>query len=153
MPRAPWQITREMFLSEEEVGRLVGHLAAEVRRAAPDDLAPRVDELIMHSLLFSGLRNSEFCRLTLADTVIGTGERLFPVRGTPREDRSVYVPRDLSRMVQRYAAEVRPHCLASGQSPRNMSLPLVLNERGRPYERTGLYRRVVRVLAAAGLGA
>ena len=31
-------------------------------------------------------------------------------------------------------------------------IPLVLNERGKPYERTGLYRRVVRILTEAGLG-
>jgi len=153
MPREPWQITREMFLSEGEVDLLLPHLAAAVRRAPADDFAPRVDELIVHSLLFSGLRNSEFCRLTLADTVIGTGESVFLVRGTPREDRTVFVPRELSRMVRRYISEVRPRCLVAGQSPKDVSLPLVANERGRAYERTGLYRRVVRVLGEAGLGA
>lgn len=152
MTREPWQITREMFLAEEEVDVLVGHLAARVREA-PGEIAPRVDELIVLSLLFSGLRNSEFCRLTLADTVIGTGESAFLVRGTPREDRTVFVPRELSRLVRRFVAEVRPQCLVAGQSPQDLDLPLVLNERGRPYERTGLYRRVVKVLTEAGLGA
>jgi len=75
------------------------------------------------------------------------------VRGTPREDRTVFVPRELSRIVRRYVSEIRPRCLGAGQSPKDMSLPLVVNERGRPYERTGLYRRVVRVLGEAGLGA
>src|SRR5579872_455670 len=152
MKREPWQITREMFLTEEEVDVLVGHLAARVREA-PGEVAPRVDELIVHSLLFSGLRNSEFCRLTLADTIVGTGESVFLVRGTPREDRTVFVSSERGRMLGRYVAEVRPQCLPAGQSPKALDLPLVLNERGLPYERTGLYRRVVRVLADAGLGA
>src|SRR5262245_13362632 len=53
MPREPWQITREMFLSEGEVDLLLAHLAAAVRRAPADDVAHRVDELMIHSLLFS----------------------------------------------------------------------------------------------------
>lgn len=152
MTREPWQITREMFLSEEEVDRLLAHLAARCRDAPEGDVPSRVDEILIHSLLFSGLRNSELCRLTLADTVVGTGQSLFLVRGTPREDRSVFVPHHLSELARRYVREVRPHLLPGGQSPKDLGLPLILNERGKPYERTGLYRRVVRILTEAGLG-
>src|SRR5262245_48631714 len=153
MIRLPWQITRQMFLSEGEVDALLAHLARTVRRAGPDDVVPRVDEIIVRALLFSGLRNSEFCGLTLAHTVIGTGASLFQVRGTPREDRDVFVPRELSDLIRQYVRKTRPRCLSEGASPRDLSLPLVLNERGRPYERTGLYRRVVRILTQAGLKA
>ncbi len=150
MVRLPWQITRKMFLSEDDVDSLLAHLSAKVRRAQPGDIAPRIDELIIRSLLFSGLRNSEFCGLTLANTCIGTGQSLFQVRGTPREDRDVFVPGELSDLIRRFVKEIRPQCLAEGVSPRDLSLPLVLNDRGRPYERTGLYRRVVRILTEAG---
>jgi site-specific recombinase XerD len=88
---------------------------------------------------------------TLANTVIGAGESLFLVRGTPREDRDVYVPGELTDLIRRFVKEIRPQCLAAGVSPRDFSQPLVVNERGRPYERTGLYRRVVRILTEAGL--
>lgn len=151
MTREPWQITREMFLSEDEVDRLLAHLAVRCRGVPEGDIASRVDELLIHSLLFSGLRNSELCRLTLADTVVGTGRSLFLVRGTPREDRSVFVPHNLSELVRRYVREVRPRLLPEGRSPKDLGLPLILNERGKPYERTGLYRRVVRILTEAGL--
>ncbi|MGE5192242.1 MAG: tyrosine-type recombinase/integrase [Deltaproteobacteria bacterium] len=151
MVRLPWQITRKMFLSEDDVESLLAHLSEKVRRAEPGDIAPRVDELIIRSLLFSGLRNSEFCGLVLANTCIGTGQSLFQVRGTPREDRDVFVPGELSDQIRRFVEEIRPQCLPEGVSPRDLSLPLVLNERGRPYERTGLYRRVVRILTEAGL--
>jgi site-specific recombinase XerD len=150
MVRLPWQITRKMFLSEEDVDALLAHLSATVRRAAPGDIAPRIDELMIRSLLFSGLRNSEFCGLTLANTCIGTGRSLFRVRGTPREDRDVFVPGELSDLIRRFVKEIRPQCLPEGISPRDLSQPLVLNDRGRPYERTGLYRRVVRILIEAG---
>lgn len=148
----PWQITREMFLSESEVEPVLARVAARVREAGPDAVTPAVDEIIIHSLLFSGLRNSEFCRLTLADTVIGSNQSMFLVRGTPREDRDVYIPAALGNLITRYLSKTRPACLPPGASPKDLSLPLIYNERGKPYERTGLYRRVVRVLTEAGLG-
>ncbi len=151
MIRLPWQITRQMFLSEDEIDSLLAHLSRAVHRAEPGDVAPCVDEVILRSLLFSGLRNSEFCGLALANTVVGTGRSTFQVRGTPREDRDVFVPTDLSDLIRRFAKEVRPQTLTEGVSPRDLALPLVLNERGRPYERTGLYRRVVRILTEAEL--
>jgi integrase/recombinase XerD len=147
----PWRITRAMFLEEHEVASLLARLAERAADAGPDDQGPRVDELIVQSLLFSGLRNSEFCQLKLADTVVGTGKSQFLVRGTPREDRTVYVPQAVSDLVRRFVSEIRPRCLPEGASPRDLALPLVLNERGKPYERTGLYRRVVRILSEAGL--
>jgi len=150
MVRLPWQITRKMFLSEDDVDRLLAHLSENVHRAEPGDIGPRVDELVIRALLFSGLRNSEFCGLTLANTCIGSGQSHFQVRGTPREDRDVFVPRELSDLIRRFVKEIRPQCLPEGTSPRDLSLPLVLNDRGRPYERTGLYRRVVRILTEAG---
>ena len=152
MTREPWQITREMFLSEDEVELLLKRIQDRVRKADVDRIGPRVDEMIIRSLLFSGLRNSEFCHLALADAAIGAGESKFLVRGTPREDRTVFIPRSLGDLVGQYVSETRPGCLAPGASARDRSLPLVVNERGKPYERTGLYRRVVRILTEAGLG-
>lgn len=141
-----------MFLSEDEVALLLTRIRTRVRQAGLDRITPRVDELVIHSLLFSGLRNSEYCRLTLANVVIKDGESKFLVCGTPREDRTVFIPRALSELVGQYVSETRPSCLPPGASPRDRALPLVFNERGKPYERTGLYRRVVRILTEAGLG-
>jgi integrase len=131
---------------------LLAGIASRVQRAVPDIIVPRVDEIIICSLLFSGLRNSEFCRLTLADLAIGSGQSKILVRGTPREDRTVFIPRSLGNLVGRYVSETRPGCMPEGASPRDPTLPLVFNERRKPYERTGLYRRVVRILTDAGLG-
>lgn len=148
MATAPWEVTREMFLSEAEVDRLTRHLAD--RAADPDDVAAQVDRLVIAGLLYSGLRNSEFCGLRVADTIVGTGESVFVVHGTPRQDRTVHVPRHVSELVRKYVQHIRP-CLTTHKT-RDRSQPLILNERGRAYERTGLYRRVVKILTAAGLG-
>ena len=153
MPRNAWQITREMFLATREVHTLLKTFEQRVRdeAAEPRQASARTDELIIKCLLFSGLRNSEFCRLQVGDTIVGVRRSVFAVRGTPREDRTVYVPRSLSRLVQDYVALVRPGLVPVGVRPKDRQQPLLLNERGRPYERTALYRRVVRVLSEAGL--
>jgi integrase/recombinase XerD len=148
----PWRITRKMFLSDSEVGALLTRLAERVAQAPAADAGSILDQLIIHSLLFSGLRNSEFCQLKLADTILGRGESVFEVRGTPREERTVYVPQALSEMVRHYARHVRPQLLKSASPADNLSGPLIVNDRGRPYERTGLYRRVVRILTDIGFG-
>ncbi|MBX3441265.1 MAG: site-specific integrase [Planctomyces sp.] len=151
MSKTPWTLTRDMFLSEGEAGRLLGHLARRVRDAAPNArLVASVDRLIVESLLLSGLRNSEFCALRLADTILGRQQSVFAVAGTPREDRTVLVPAALSRRLVEYVRDVRPGLLPPAIDPRDLTQPLIFNERRQPYERTGLYRRVVRILTDAG---
>lgn len=151
--REPWKVTREMFLSVDEVYRLLMHVERQVDDAEEGGRpAFATDRVIIESLLFSGLRSSEFCRLTLADVDLSRQGPSFAVRGTPREDRVVFLPRRLGTLLKGFVAEVRPELLPAGASRRDRSLPLVPNERGRAYERTGLYRRVVRILTEAGLG-
>lgn len=144
-----WEITREMFLSESEVAQLLRQLADQVEHSDSDDDSARTDRLIVWTLLYSGLRNSELCGLKLADTIVGTKRSVFLVRGTPRQDRTVHVPAELSEEIERFSRRVH------GPKSRKQALskPLFLNERGKPYDRTALYRRVVRILTAAGLGA
>ena len=154
MANEPWILTRQMFLAEAEVDRLLGHLGVQFADARDDARdAAFADELIIQSLLYSGLRNSEFCQLRMVDTVIGIGKSVFEVRGTPRQDRTVFVPQSLSALVRRYVGEVRPKPAESKGSRLDRNQPLILNEHGRPYERTGLYRRVVRILTEAGFRA
>jgi integrase/recombinase XerD len=153
MLREPWVLTHDMFLDEPESDRLLvflrdreSHADASARDSAT------VDRLIVESLMLSGLRNSEFCALRVRDTIVGRRESVFVVAGTPREDRTVHVPTSLSRLVSHFVSEIRPRLLPDRVSPRDLSQPLIVNERGRPYERTNLYRRVVRILTEAGFG-
>jgi len=55
-------ITREMFLSLDEVEQLLAHVR---RRAEDGGRSEFLDRVIIEVMLFTGLRNSEFCRLTL----------------------------------------------------------------------------------------
>lgn len=153
MTRQPWAITREMFLSAHEVERLIRHVRDHVEASSGvSSVAAWLDRYIIEALLFSGLRNSEFCGLTLRDAVLAAGSPALIVRGGKGEDRTVYIPSALARLTERWVAEVRPALLPDDVSPDDPSQALVFNERRRPYERTGLYRRVVRILTEAGLG-
>ena len=148
-----WHLKPGMFLTTGEVERLLTFLADCV---SPDtgrnrDTA-RLDELICTSLIFSGMRNSEFCALTMSNTIVGMGVSTFVVERSDGPSRTVCVPNLVSALVSTYVDEVRPRFLPAGIDPQDRSQPLLFNEHRRPYERTGLYRRVVRILTDAGLG-
>ena len=151
--RPPWEITRAMFLSEEEIERLLAYVRRPPERPGKRPLAlARRDRLIIESLLWSGLRNSELCRLRIDDTVVGCGESVYQVQGTPRQDRMVFVPQALSILTQAYVHVHRSILAGSKLSGESGKQALLVNDRGRPFDRTSLYRRVVRILEAVGLG-
>ncbi len=148
-----WQLTPEMFLSFEEVESLLQHLRVRCRETSGRArVSAELDRLVIEGLLFSGLRTTEFCRLRLADTVIGQERSVFAVTGLRGRERTVYVPSKISQLVKQFALFPRPTLLPAGVDPHDATQPLVWGERKNPVERTGLYRRVVRVLTAAGLG-
>lgn len=149
---APWEITADMFLSEDEAAALQVFLARQEQLAdTHQQIGRTVDRLIVEILLSSGLRNSELCHLRIADTIVGHGESALKVTGTSKEDRTVYIPKAISELIQRFVKQTRPQCLPEGADPADLQQPLILNERGRVYDRTALYRRVVRILTEAGL--
>jgi integrase/recombinase XerD len=150
---ASWQLTREMFLSTEEVARLLSHVRGAHRTAAGRTrISADIDRLVIEGLLFSGLRTTEFCRLRVADTVIGHGDSALVITGLRGRDRTVYVPSEVSDLVREFVRLSRPSLLPAGLAPDDLAQPLIFGEHRNPVERTGLYRRVVRVLTAAGLG-
>ena len=151
MTRAPWDISNEMFLSVDEVDGLLKHVRARAREARrPRDVAAEVDRVIIEVLLFSGIRCSEFCRLAIGDVSPRRDEPSLAVRGGRGQVRKVWLPANVLELIHRYAREVRPRLV--GETAGDGSEALIVNERGRGYERTGLYRRVVRILTEAGLG-
>lgn len=147
----PWKLTRDLFLSELEAVELIRFLDQRVA-ASPGDQTAWVDRLIIQLLLYTGLRNSELCRLRVGDLKSLTDRPAVEVCGTRNQDRTVCLPRSLGELLAKYLEEIRPHSLSNDSDPRDPSLPVLVNERGRPYERTSLYRRVVRILTAAGFG-
>jgi integrase/recombinase XerD len=151
--RPPWQLTRNLFLSEQAVDDLLQKLPREQPGDSPRRraLAAR-DRLLVESLLFSGLRNSELCGLRIADTIVGTGQSVFLVCRTPRQDRTIYVPQHLSLRVQEFVRSHRPCLAREAEKASRHSDSLLVNDRGNAFDRTTLYRRVVAILTAAGFG-
>jgi integrase/recombinase XerD len=147
------RITPEKVLSEIESDALVSLVRHQVRSATADKLdSSRLDELIIMALLSSGLRNSEFCALLLDDTIVGTGVSTFMVRRPASRKRTIFVPREVSTLVLEFVKTVRPRFLPAGTAPDDRTQPLLMNEHRRPFDRTSLYRRVVKILTEAGLG-
>jgi len=150
MPRMPWTITHDMFLSTAEVADLCRHLDRRVRRTSGDArLSAQFDRLIVLMLLYSGLRTSELCALRLGDVV---NDPALRVRLRGRIVRTVFIPRPVHTAIADYVRAIRPRWLPAGTRRDDRSRALLHHERGRPFDRTGLYRRVVRILTEAGLG-
>jgi integrase len=149
MSREPWKITRDLFLDEAEADRLRRFVARRDSRG----LEAATDRVIIETLMASGLRNSELCGLRLRDAELSSSEPKLIVAGTPRQDRKVYIPESLAKLLRRFIREVRPIRPLGDFRNNDPAGPLILNERGRRYDRTAIYRRVVRVLEQAGFGA
>lgn len=149
--RDTWELTREMFLSESEVDAIGASLRSATEHVEGHALwAARTDQLIFEVLTFSGLRNSEFCHLRISDVPPAVKQPAIHVAETPRQNRIVAIPSQLVELIEHYISNVRPNLLHDSILLKDKSQPLLINERGRPFDRTTLYRRVVRILSAAG---
>ena len=153
MTATPWILTREMFLDEQELERLLTALEKACSHGSKEEKdSALLDFLIVAGLALSGLRNSEFCGLTLGDVDLSTRRPTFQVAGTRTEDRTVSIPRFLVPILKQYIAGLRQRSLPEGVDAKDSVQPLILTERRRPFDRTTLYRRVVKILSAQGLG-
>lgn len=151
--RTAWEISREMFLAEQEVHVLLEHVRRDVASPrAVDARAAQLDRLIVETLLFTGLRNSEFCRLQLGDVLRDASGARLAIRQDDAIDREVYLPSPLAWLIDEFCQTARRDLLPADADPSDPLQPLAFHERRRPFERTGLYRRVVRILSEAGLG-
>jgi site-specific recombinase XerD len=146
-------VKREDVLSEREVLSLVSHIEkAAVGANIAGATSRQVDEIVIVTLLFSGLRNSEFCGLAVRDLVCSDGEWSFQVRSERGAGRVVHIARSVGEKVAAYVDGLRARLLGEGGAADGPAGPLFVNERGRAFDRTSLYRRVVRVLKDAGFG-
>ena len=150
--RMPWEISREMFLSFEETERLLACVRSRTHQGpGREAVAAMLDRVIIETLLLSGVRNSELCRLAIADASIAGSESHLLIRGQRKQDRTVFIPQHLAELLSTFITHVRPQLLPDDVSARDPKQPLLFGEHRQPYERTGLYRRVVRILTEAGL--
>ncbi|MDB5334680.1 MAG: xerD 2 [Planctomycetaceae bacterium] len=149
--RDTWALTRDMFLSEEEVDAIRGSIRQRLTDVeSPAWCSAKTDELIFEVLTFSGIRNSEFCHLRVRDVPPALKQPVLQVAETPRQDRIVAIPQSLAELIRDYVRKVRPQLLHDSIPVKDVDQPLALNDRGRPFDRTTLYRRVVKILTAAG---
>jgi len=141
-----------MFLGLDEIRRLLDAVRGDgLGRSFPDP-AHIVDQLIIECLLFSGLQTSEFCRLCVADTIVGTGRSSLMVIGKQARRREVFVPSHVSDLIRLYVERIRVRRLPADWTATDLDKALILNERSRPLTRPTLYRRVSKILERHGFG-
>jgi integrase/recombinase XerD len=146
-------IAHDKVLSGAEVETLMESLHKRALRTNQESWANlQLDELIVVALLSSGLRNSEFCSMAVNDTILWYGDSVFAIRRPASRKRTVYIPSKVSSLVQQYVETVRPRFLPYGMDPKDFTKPLVFSEQRHPFDRTSMYRRVVKILTEAGLG-
>ncbi|MCB9851838.1 MAG: tyrosine-type recombinase/integrase [Phycisphaerales bacterium] len=148
----PWTLDAQMFLRLDEANRLLKAVRAEGTESEIPDPTRIVDQLIIECLIFSGLQSSEFCRLNVVDTFIGTGRSSLLVVGKRGRRREVFVPERVSELIQLYVEKIRPRYLPVDWASDDVRKALLLNERHRPLTRPTLYRRVLNILDRHGFG-
>lgn len=141
-----------MFLGLDEVARLLAAVRSDGTGSEFPDPARVVDQLIIECLVWSGLQSSEFCRLRVADTIVGTMRSSLLVIGKRDRPREVFVPAHVSALIQLYVEKIRPRYLPAGWEADAREMALVLNERRRALTRPTLYRRVSAILERHGFG-
>jgi len=147
------RITYDKILSLSEVDQLLSAVDTRISEVPADEMLSAVlDRVITVSLLSSGMRNSEMCGLAVSDTAVGNGASAFAVGRKGSRKRLIYIPRHVSAMVVGYVRDCRPRFLPPGMAPDDLDQPLLINEHRRAFDRTSLYRRVVKILTEAGLG-
>ena len=148
--RQPWTLTPEMFLDEKEVTRLLRSVRQAAQHAPDTEVAGRcLDRVLIECLLFTGMRNSELCTLRVEDVKPARGSATAAIRG-PRGkiDRTIHLPAALASLLRKYVSRTRPILAERAAKP---AVTFIVNERGNAYDRTALYRRVVRILTDADL--
>lgn len=145
-----WPLTRDHFLDEEEAEELRRHVAAAADNPSKNDTKAFVDRVIIEMLLFTGLRNTELCRLTCAQVSLGKRPTFEVVARKSR--RTIYLAAPLAALLREYKSRVRPLLTEGQKELAAPDTPFLINERKSGYERTALYRRVVRILKQAGFG-
>lgn len=144
----PLQLTREDFMTPEEVRRLKGVL----RRAAAEALkkgkkGPVRDWAILHVALDAGLRVSEIISLRVGDLILDPGHSAIIVRhGKGGKKRGV----DIGQALREHLLEYLEWKRAVGESTAPEAL-LFLSPRGGGLTRQAVYHMFKRYARLAGL--
>jgi site-specific recombinase XerD len=147
------RITHDKILTISDVCQLLSTIDARIGAATADEMyMAELDRLVVVALLSSGMRNSEMCGLRVRDTIVGSGVSAFAAGRNRSRGRLIYVPQHVSATVVGYVRDCRPRFLPPGVAPDDLDQPLLMSEHRRAFDRTSLYRRVVKILTEAGLG-
>ena len=139
------------YLTPDQTLALLAALNTTCSHSRRPFRGPRLDRLIIHTLLYSGLRCSELCALQLRDTPFFHGKPFLYVRdGKGHVTRSVEIPSHLVTLLTAYLSPLPPTSNAPARpayhpAPADPSAPLIHTHAGRPLARHTLYSRIRRL--------
>jgi integrase len=128
MQGSNWELTPDKFLSPSELSAMVQKADELFLLGVGRKRKGLVrDSFLIHTAIFTGLRNSEICDLMVSDLRIGNGQSHLIVRhGKGGKSRVVHIGREYKGILKRYlqwkldAGELAPdaHLLRTERSPR-----------------------------------
>lgn len=110
----------------------------KVEFAVGDDFRERRDELVFELLYQTGMRQAEL--RALKDSDVGEDTLLIKVHGKRNKERLIPVSRELVDMIVRYKK------IRDAQFPGNISVSLIVDDKGSPAGATFVYNIVHRIL-------
>lgn len=132
-----WTITKDVFLSLEQVKQLYASLgdAKDLSIHRQSSLVHVRDNFILRTLLETGCRVAELCALKVGDFQSGS---LIVQCGKGGKKRNIILSKNTQRMLKEFIMVKRK---SLGESV-ELDAPLFLSERKKPYSTRGVRKRV-----------
>ena len=144
--RNKWVVTAEKYLTAAEIGQLKRYLSRNSQT-----VRARVTAFIVAMLLGTGMRASEFCGLSVDRCPGVLGVDAIKVKGKGGRERQIWIRPELSGQIAEFVENVRPQFVRRPMSKKDLTAPLLLTERGGPYDRRLMWQRVRNVCKRAGI--
>ena len=134
------------YLSPEQIHRLRRYVKDQTARAKVNgNRRAVINEVIIDTMLNSGLRAAEICQLQMRDMPHNHGKNIiFVQEGKGRIERSVMVSSKLAERIKHFVKRYR-----KGSKPNSF---LFMNEQGGPLSYRSLYSKMKLIGKASGLG-
>lgn len=140
------ELTADRYYTVDEINQLYRQ-AGQHR----ETLRGSTTHFILSLLLGSGIRASELCGLTVANTPTVLGVDQIKVLGKGSKIRPVPILPELSEYIKWYVKNIRPKLVKRPMRKRDPEQPLILTESGKPYTRQLLWQRIHNLGKRAGL--
>ena len=132
-------------LTEQEVNKLLLYVSSQADKARRKGTSRAIiDELLIHLLLYAGLRPNELCDLRIKDLPIIHNQNSIWIRNSKNDIlRKIIIPEELINLTTRFVS-----LYIENNKPED---PLLQSERGNPFSYFSIYNKVHKIGIDAGI--